>query len=265
MSEPEKGKNVLEIEDVYKEFVDKKTYEPHLVLDGITIHEKAGEFICIIGPSGCGKSTLLNLVAGFDSPTKGTIFVNDRQVTKPGPDRAVVFQDYALLPWLTAAENIELGPRIQGVDKETRKRVAREYLELVRLRGVEHKHIYHLSGGMRQRVSIARALALEPQILLMDEPFGALDAQQRSIMQEELIRIWENTNKTILFVTHSLDEAIFLADKIVVLSVNPARIIREFVVDIERPRDLTCVHFNNIKREINKLLRHEVEKREINR
>ena len=252
--------NVLEVEGLYKAFSDRKAGGLHLVLEDINLQEHAGELLCIIGPSGCGKSTLLNLVAGFEGPSRGEIRVNGWPVSRPGPDRAVVFQDYALLPWLTAVENIELGLRIQGADRRTRRQVARRYLDLVRLSDSAEKHIYHLSGGMRQRVSIARALALEPQILLMDEPFGALDAQQRTLMQEELVRIWKDTGKTILFVTNSLDEAIFLGNKIIVLSLNPARVLREIRVALERPRDPTSVGFNDIKRELNRLLRGEVEK-----
>lgn len=224
------------------------------VLRGVDLQVQRGECVVIIGPSGCGKSTLLNILAGFDKPNAGTVTVAGAPVTRPGPDRAVVFQDYALLPWLTTLENIAIGLRIAGMKKAERRERARHYLEIVGLGHAADREVYRLSGGMQQRVSIARALALEPAILLMDEPFGALDAIQRGIMHRELTRIRQETNSTVLFITHSLEEAVYLGDRVVALSHGTAGAPAEVAVPLPYPRDPLSDEFTDIMRQVRALL-----------
>jgi NitT/TauT family transport system ATP-binding protein len=204
-------------------------------IDNVGFAVSEGEFICILGPSGCGKSTLLKLIAGLTHPTSGEVEVRGKAVRDPGPDRGMVFQDYALLPWKTVQGNIELGPKLQGKSREQRHVIARRLIELVGLGGFENVYPHALSGGMRQRVAVARTLANDPAVVLMDEPFGALDAQTRGLLQKELVRIWQQTQKTILFVTHSVDEAAFLADRVLVLSPRPS-VVRE-VITVGTPRN----------------------------
>jgi len=201
-----------------------------LALGGVDLSINKGEFVSIVGPSGCGKSTFLDLVGGLSKPNEGNIYINGKPVNGPGLDRGIVFQQYALFPWRTALGNVEFGLENQNVLKKDRAEIAQKYLSLVGLTGFENRYPYELSGGMKQRVAIARALAYDPDILLMDEPFGALDAQTREILQKELLRIWEETHKTILFVTHSIDEAVFLADRVAIMTARPG-IIKE-VVDV---------------------------------
>lgn len=197
-----------------------------------------GEFATIVGPSGCGKSTLLMLIAALLRPTRGSIRLNDKEVEKPGPDRALVFQDFALLPWRTVLRNVELGLELKGVPVEKRRAIAQRFIAMVGLRAFERHYPHQLSGGMRQRVGIARALSVEPELLLMDEPFGALDAQIRQVMGSELLRIWERARKTILFVTHDIDEAVYLADRVIVMSVSPGRVVCDIPITLPRPRAL---------------------------
>jgi NitT/TauT family transport system ATP-binding protein len=207
-----------------------------VAVDGMTMNVKRGEFVCLLGPSGCGKSTTLMAMAGLLKPTSGTVSIAGRPVTGPGPDRAVVFQEFALMPWLTVLDNVCFGMRMRGVPSGERQARARDYIKLVGLTGFENAYPHQLSGGMRQRVGIARALAVQPEIILMDEPFGALDAQTREIMGVELLQIWERDRKTVLFVTHGIDEAIYLADRVVVMAARPGRIREEITIDIPRPR-----------------------------
>jgi NitT/TauT family transport system ATP-binding protein len=209
-----------------------------LALDDVNFIVGRGEFVTIVGPSGCGKSTLLMLVAALLPPSSGTIRLNGRAMTAPGSDRALVFQDFALLPWRNVLRNVELGLELKGMTLDKRRALARRYIAMVGLRKFERHYPHQLSGGMRQRVGIARALSVEPEILLMDEPFGALDAQIRQVMGEELLRIWERDRKTILFVTHDIDEAIYLADRVIVMSASPGRVIREIAIALPRPRRL---------------------------
>lgn len=223
-------------------FVDKlfrSTSSNFVALDDINLEIAANTFVSIIGPSGCGKSTLLNIIAGLSSPSSGSVLVNGRAIARPGPGRGVVFQNYALMPWMTVAENIRFAIETvyPNMPSAKRKHVLHEYINLVGLRGAEHKHPHELSGGMRQRVGIARALAINPQILLMDEPFGALDALTRGFLQDEVERIWEQQRKTVILITHSIEEALLLSDKIVMMTRGPAaRIAKVLDVPFPRPR-----------------------------
>jgi NitT/TauT family transport system ATP-binding protein len=217
-----------------------------VALEEVNLDLAPGEFVALLGPSGCGKSTLLNVVAGFQEATEGEALLDGQPVQEPDHDRSVVFQQHSLFPWMSAIENVAFGPRMLGHrDPLT---VARDYLELVGLGHCAQQYPSQLSGGMRQRVGLARALAVEPPVLLMDEPFGALDAQTRSIMQEQLLQIWEQSRNTVLFVTHDIDEAIFLADRIVVMGVQPSTIRQVVEVNLPRPRDLHLRHSDDYRR-----------------
>ena len=199
-------------------------------LDGISFDVHSGQFLVLVGPSGCGKSTLLDLLAGLTEPTSGQILVDGKPVTGPGLDRGIVFQQYALLPWRTAQANVEFGLEAKGVPRRQRAEAARHFLDLVGLHGFADRYPHELSGGMKQRVAIARSLAFDPDVLLMDEPFAALDAQTRDGMQDELLRIWEQTGKTIVFITHGIDEAVYLGQRVAVMTSRPGRIKR--IIDI---------------------------------
>jgi NitT/TauT family transport system ATP-binding protein len=207
-------------------------------LSPIDLDVAAGEFVCLLGPSGCGKSTLLSIVAGLEEATSGTIEADGREVHAPGPDRVQLFQEAALFPWLDVQQNIEFGLRQAGVSAVERAELAHHFIEMVHLQGFEHSYVHQLSGGMRQRVAIARALAIDPAILLMDEPFGALDALTRDRLHTELENIWTDTHKTVLFVTHNVREAVALGDRVLVFSPRPGRIVQQFRIDLPRPRSL---------------------------
>jgi NitT/TauT family transport system ATP-binding protein len=200
---------------------------------------REGEFITVIGPSGCGKSTFLHIIGGFIKSEGGSIRVGGREVNGPGPDRGMMFQEFALFPWRSVAGNVAWGLEAQGMPKAQVQEIVAKYLEMMGLSDFRDHLPAELSGGMKQRVALARVLAFDPKVLLMDEPFGALDAQTREIMQEEVIKLWERTRKTIVFVTHDIEEAVFLGDRVVVLSARPARIVEEVHIDLPRPRDLT--------------------------
>lgn len=217
--------------------------ERGLAISNISLDIRAKEFVSMVGRSGCGKTTLLNMVAGLLRPSEGTITIDGRPVQGPGDDRGMVFQNSALFPWLTAIQNIEFGPKNRSVPRAERQQQAQELIELVRLKGFENKYPRELSGGMRQRVAIARALAMDPDILLMDEPFGALDELTRSEMQDELLRIWEARKKTVLFITHSIFEALYLSDRVIVLSPHPGRFKKEVILDLPRPRQRSSKEF----------------------
>ncbi len=208
----------------------------HLALADISLEVAEGEFVSILGPSGCGKSTLLYIVGGFVEPTTGTVTVNGKPVTGPGPDRGPVFQEFALFPWKTVLGNVMYGPLERGMARSKAEEKARALIALVHLKGYENFYPKELSGGMKQRVAIARTLAYGPSILLMDEPFGALDAHTRTGLQNELLEIWERDRKTVLFVTHSVEEAVFLSDRVVVLTRSPGRIKETIKIDLPRPR-----------------------------
>ncbi|MFH0884648.1 MAG: ABC transporter ATP-binding protein [Candidatus Micrarchaeota archaeon] len=225
----------ISIQGVSKEFLMKDGKLS--ALEGIDIDVAEGEFLCIVGPSGCGKSTLLNIIAGLETPERGRVLVSGKEVRGPGPDRVVMFQESALFPWLSAVQNIEFGLKMKGVGEKERRRVARHYLGLVNLERFENSFVHELSGGMKQRVALARALAMEPEVLLMDEPFAALDAQSRDQFHIELQQIWMKTGQTIVFVTHNVSEAVCLGDRVILLTYRPGRVKKEFHVDYSRPRE----------------------------
>jgi NitT/TauT family transport system ATP-binding protein len=229
-----------------------------LALDNINLQVRAGEFLCIVGPSGCGKSTLLHLIAGLNSQTSGQVLVDGHPVQGPGTDRILIFQEHGLFPWLTVAENVEFGMKMKGVPKAERTEKLRYYLRLVHLAKFEKSYIHQLSGGMRQRVAIARALATEPDVLLMDEPFAALDAQTRDLLHDELERIWSDTGRTIIFVTHNVREAVRLGDRVVLLTFRPGRVKSEFPVVLPRPRSLEDPEVALAAREVLDELRDEI-------
>jgi len=210
-------------------------------LDDVSLTIGDGEFVALLGPSGCGKSTLLNLLAGFESVTDGSLLFDGRQVARPGPDRGVVFQEAALFPWLSVWENVIFGPRVQGVPRAEYEGRARELIKLVGLEAFADALPVQLSGGMRQRVGIARVLVMNPRALLMDEPFGALDAQTRLAMQQLLLDVWQSLGTTVLFVTHDIDEAILLSDRICVMSARPGRIVRAIPIELPRPRSIASL------------------------
>lgn len=209
----------------------------HTTLDNISFDVHRREFLCVLGPSGCGKSTLIRIIAGLDTPTSGDVLLDGKMVDGPGPDRGMVFQSYTLFPWLTVKKNVMFGLRMAGQSGATAESEAREWIDLVGLTKFENSYPHQLSGGMKQRVAIARALANRPRILLMDEPFGALDAQTRVQMQSYLLEIWKNVDVTILFITHDLDEAVYLSDRILVLGTNPSRVAEMIEDPVPRPRD----------------------------
>lgn len=242
-----------------KDFVDISRGEIVTALDGIDLDIGDDEFLTILGPSGCGKSTLLNIIAGFDRPTGGTIQLDGRIIEEPGPDRGVVFQEYALFPWLNVAQNIEFGLRERGVPKAERQLRIQEQIASVGLRGFDNRYPHELSGGMRQRVALARVLVNDPKILLMDEPFAALDAQTRTIMQSELLRVWSAERRTALFITHNIEEAVLLGDRVVVMTARPGRIKDIVPVKLGRPRDVTSAEFNETRRYVSSLLENEVQ------
>ncbi|MEN9588731.1 MAG: Bicarbonate transport ATP-binding protein CmpD [Pseudomonadota bacterium] len=235
------------------------TQPPVTALDHIDLEVGEGDFIALLGPSGCGKSTLLNLVAGFELPTTGQLHVNAQPVLAPGPDRGVVFQEAALFPWLTVWENVIFGPKVQGLAKAEYEARAHEMLSIVGLQDFKQHLPVQLSGGMRQRVGIARILTLGSRVLLMDEPFGALDAQTRLTMQELLLSVWQKLKPTIIFVTHDIDEAIFLADSVYVMSARPGRLQEKLTVPLVRPRsvaDTASEAFAKMKLDVLNLIRH---------
>jgi NitT/TauT family transport system ATP-binding protein len=246
----------LSIDRVSKVYGD--TDAVHALAD-VSLEVANHQFCAILGHSGCGKTTLLNMVAGFEQPSAGRIAVDGAPVAGPSWERAMIFQDYALFPWLTVLDNVAFGLEMKRVDKAERRRIAEHYIALVGLQGFERKLPHQLSGGMRQRVAIARSLSVSPRVLLMDEPFAALDAQNRSVLQDELVRIWRHEPKTVMFVTHSIDEAVKLADRIVVLTRRPGRIKAEITATMPRPRDEDDPRCIALRRELRELLRGEAE------
>jgi len=234
---------------------------PVRALGGFDIDVEEGEFLSIVGPSGCGKSTFLNVLLGLTRPDSGEVLMHGKPIGGPGSDRAMVFQEFGLLPWRTVRDNIELGLELKKVPAQKRHAVAERLVTLVGLSGFEAHYPHELSGGMKQRVGLARALAMDPEVLLMDEPFAALDAQTRDLMQVELLRIWREAKKTVLFVTHQIDEAIYLSDRVMVMSKRPGRAKKIFVIQLPRPRDYemrVTPEFNELKLEIWNTLKDEI-------
>jgi len=253
------GRNlIIQVRSLSKVFEGEKATTK--ALRSLNLDVYRGEFFCVIGPTGCGKTTLLRIIAGLESPTEGEVLLNGRRVTKPGADRGLVFQEFALFPWRTTLKNIEFGLEVKGLQPQKRREIVEHYIRLVGLQGFENTLPRQLSSGMKQRVAIARALANDPEVLLMDEPFGSLDAQTRNIMQKELLTIWEQTKKTVVFVTHSVDEAVYLADRIAVLTTRPGTVKKIVEVKLPRPRDRTGEEFYAVRRPILQELEIEVEK-----
>lgn len=246
---------IVEVRNLRKVF---EGIPPVAALNGVNLSVLDGEILCIVGPSGCGKTTLLRIIAGLEKPTSGDILLDGKAVVGPGSDRAMVFQEYALFPWRTVLENVIFGLELKKLQRKEALMRAEEYIKLVGLSGFEDKYPHQLSGGMMQRAALARALACEPRILLMDEPFGALDAQTRNLMQKELLDIWEKTEKTIIFVTHNVEEAVYIGDRIVVLTARPAKVKTIIDVELTRPRDRLSPEFINLRRTIFSLLERKV-------
>lgn len=238
---------MIKLENVNKSFGELK------VLEDINIHVPKGEFLVLVGASGCGKSTLLNLIAGFLQPSSGRVFVNDRQVVDVDPQSGMVFQQYALFPWLTVIENVAFGLKLKGISKSEREAIAMKYINMVGLQGFVNAYPKALSGGMRQRVSIARVLANDPDVILLDEPFAALDAMTRQVLQEQLVKVYEESGKTIVFITHSIDEALLLSTRVIVLGSRPGRVVQEIHNDLPHPRNAQVQlseRFNELKTQI---------------
>jgi ABC-type nitrate/sulfonate/bicarbonate transport system ATPase subunit len=238
----------IEVQGVYKSFGSLK------VLENINLTIEKGEFAAIVGPSGCGKSTLLRMVAGLETPDEGAVQTDGELIRKPSPRRMMIFQEHALYPWLTVGKNAEMGLELAGVAKEERRNKAEKVLKTVGLEGFYDYYPSQLSGGMRQRVSIARALVMDPDILLLDEPYGALDAMTRLTMQNELLNLWEGSGKTMLLITHDIDEALYLADKVFVMSARPGKVVRTIDLDLPRPRNRNSQRFGELRQEIIQLL-----------
>ncbi|WGW11673.1 ABC transporter ATP-binding protein [Saxibacter everestensis] len=252
----------IEITGVQKVF-SAKGADPVIALEDVSLAVNPGEFVSIIGPSGCGKSTLLYIIAGFTKFDRGSVKVNSSEVSGPGTDRGIVFQEYALFPWLTVLGNTMYGLRHRGLSKNEQREVAEQRIRDIGLVGFEHRYPKELSGGMKQRVAIARTLACDPDILLLDEPFGALDSQTREVMQDQLLRIWQETGKTVLMVTHDVGEAVFCSQRLIVMYARPGRVKSEVDVDIDRskPREFVMVsdEFNSIRNDVWLSVREEVE------
>jgi len=248
----------VSIQNVSKRFGDDAN--AIVALRDIHLEIAHGEFVCLLGPSGCGKSTLLNMIAGFIAPTAGSVRVDGVEVTAPGPDRGMVFQEYALFPWMTVEQNVAFGLTIKGMSRADIAARVGELLKLLKLGEFRDRFPIDLSGGMRQRVAIARVLALDSPILLMDEPFGALDALTRRTLHDELLRLWSELRRTVVFVTHSIEEAIYLADRVVVMTYRPGTVKRDQPIALTRPRDPAANDFNALKRELAGLVMAEQER-----
>jgi NitT/TauT family transport system ATP-binding protein len=250
----------LRIGGIGREFPAVRGGKPVRALTPVSLDVGDNDFITILGPSGCGKSTLLRIVAGLDRPSEGRVLLDDRPVVGPGADRGMVFQSYTLFPWLTIEDNVAFGLREKGLARDKRREIARQWCRRIGLEGFERHYPKQLSGGMQQRTAIARALANDPKIMLLDEPFGALDNQTRALMQEMLLGIWERDKKTVLFVTHDIEEAIFLASRVVVMSARPGRIKAEVKIDLPHPRHYTIKTspaFSNLKAQLTEEIRVE--------
>jgi NitT/TauT family transport system ATP-binding protein len=248
----------LDFLELSKTFPGKGLGESVHVLENLQHRIENGRFVSIIGPSGCGKTTLLRIIAGLEKASAGRVLLDGKELAQGSEEVGLVFQEYALFPWRTTLQNIEMGLEIKGVDKEKRRSTAMEYIKMFNLSGFENRYPRELSGGMKQRVAIARTLIMNPRVVLMDEPFGALDSQTRNALQEFVLRIWEKRGETIIFVTHNVDEAVFLSNQIVVFSKRPARIVKILEVGLPRPRDRTSQECNQIRRDVLKVLSEEI-------
>ena len=242
--------DMIRCEGISKAFYNEQTGEENLVIDNIDFAVKENEFVVLFGPGQCGKTTLINLIAGLDRPSRGKVYVGGKEVTRPGPDRGVVYQNIALFPWRTVIGNVAFGPEVQGMSKKKRLTKAKHYIDLVGLTGFENQYPSRLSGGMRQRVGIARVYCNDPEVLLMDEPFGHLDAQTRYMMEEEILRIWLTEKRTVIFVTNNIEEALYLADRVILLTNCPSKIREEYVVDLPKPRSYTNPEFLRLREKI---------------
>jgi NitT/TauT family transport system ATP-binding protein len=254
------GAPLIQARDITLVFKSKDR-EPITALRGFNLEVGKGEFVSIVGPSGCGKSTFLNLLLGLIKPDSGEMTLAGSPISGPGQERAMVFQEFGLLPWRTVRANVELGLELKGIASPERAQRATELITLVGLKDFEHHYPHELSGGMKQRVGLARALATEPEVLLMDEPFAALDAQTRDLMQTELLQIWERTKKTVLFVTHSIEEAAYLSDRVIIMTARPGRAKETLEIRLPRPRDYEMrltPQFNDIKSRIWDVLKEEL-------
>ncbi len=247
----------IELKDIVKIYADRKRGTELLTIDHVDLSVAGNEFLCLLGPSGCGKSTLLNMIAGFETASSGTVSVAGKAVTGPGADRGMVFQQATLMPWLNVWENIAFSLKLAGKSASEQREAAQPFIDMVKLGGFENHYPSELSGGMAQRVGIARALLLNPAVILMDEPFAALDAQTKIEMQEELVSIWQRHQGTVVFVTHSVDEALVLGSQVAVMTHRPGRIRELIKLDLPRPRDSTSPEFNEYKRHILALIREE--------
>lgn len=253
---------LIQARSIRKVYADGKR-EPTVALDDFTLDVEEKEFVCIVGPSGCGKTTFLMMVAGLERLTSGELLLEGKQVAGPDPGHSIVFQEYLLFPWRTVGQNVEFGPEVRGLPKTRRKELAEKYVKLVGLEGFERRYPHELSGGMKQKAAIARALCNEPKVLLMDEPFASLDALTRETLQQELLDIWRQTKATVLFVTHSISEATYLADRVVVMSPRPGKIRGVIKIDLPRPRIagvLTSPEFIGYERRIRDLVWDETQR-----
>lgn len=258
-SSQDSPKESIAFNGVFRSYANSRgSFTP--ALQNIDLEIEQGEFVCIVGPSGCGKSTLLHLLAGLDKPTTGEITVDGNPVKGPGTDRILLFQELGLFPWLTVRHNVEFGMKMAGVPKDERRDRARQFLRMVHLSHFEDHYIHQLSGGMKQRVALARSLALHPKILLMDEPFAALDAQTRDMLHDELERLWKETSPTIVFVTHNVREAVRLGDRVLLMSFRPGRIKKQFEVSLPRPRHVEDSDVAFLSKEILGQLREEIDR-----
>ncbi|MBE5817071.1 MAG: ABC transporter ATP-binding protein [Clostridiales bacterium] len=246
--------NILEVKNVSRSYKNRRKNGKKEILENVSFSIEEGKFVSIVGPSGCGKSTLIGMLAGLDKPTSGEIYIDGKLVVGPDNGCGLVFQESSLFPWLTVEQNMEFGLKVKGIKKAQRQELARHYLNMVNLYSYKDYRIHELSGGMRQRISIARVLALETKILIMDEPFVAIDAQTQSMMHDEIIKLWEKTGKTILFITHDINEAVFLSDRTVVLGFHPNNVKASIDIDLPRPRNRESKEFLGYVNEIRDII-----------
>lgn len=252
----EMNSNFITLAHVHKEFDKVKDGGVFKVVEDLNINVHENEFLVLFGPGQCGKTTILRMIAGFEEPTQGSIQMKGKRIQGPDPSRGMVFQNLAIFPWLTVMGNVEYGLKMKGIDKKTRQERAGYYIKLVGLEGFENHYPIQISGGMKQRVGIARAYCNEPDVILMDEPFGALDAQTRYLMQDEIIRIWQAEKRTVIFVTNNIEEAVYVADRIVVIRNCPTSVKAEYEITLPRPRSYTDPDFLKLRREINSVMDH---------